>query len=340
MSGYVAMAFDRFGEPGEVLARRLLERRPLAAGELRVGVHAVGLNYLDATLIRGRYPVKPPFPATPGVEAAGAVLEAGSGAEHWVGRHVVVCPTLPAGSLGTEVVVDAALAVERPAAVDAIVAAALPVTYQTAWFALERSRVRAGETVLISAGAGGVGIAATQLAAARGARVVTIVGGETKAALSRAQGADVVIDRLVGDIRGQLQESVGEVDVVIDSVGADVAAVALDALRFEGRFVAIGQTAGAPAIEAAALMGRNLDVIGLSWGSTYPFRRPDAVRRVYAELFDGVATGTLAPVISSIIGLDEAPEALDRLAAGGTTGKIVVRVADPEDTHSEEGKAA
>jgi NADPH2:quinone reductase len=328
---YTAIAFDRFGEPGAVLARHALVRPELGVGELRLAVRAVGLNYLDATLIRGGYPVKPPFPATPGVEAAGLVIETGPGAEGWLGREVVVCPTLPNGALGTEVVVDAALAVERPDGVDPFVAAAMPVTYQTAWFALERARVRPGETVLISAGAGGVGIAATHLAKARGATVVTIVGGEQKAALSRAQGADHVIDRFAGGIAEQLKAAVGQIDVALDSVGAEVAAVAFDALAFEGRYVALGQTAGPATIEGLRLMGSNVDVIGLSWGSTYPFLRPERVREVYAELFAGVISGAFSPVISEIIELDAAPAALDALAAGRTTGKLVVRVGDPTE---------
>jgi len=330
MSGtYTAVAFERFGEPGEVLAVREIERPALQAGQVRLGVEAVGLNYLDATFIRGGYPVRPPFPAVAGVEATGVVIEAGEGAEQWLGKSVIACPMMPAGALGQEAVVDASLIVERPAGIDIFDAAALPVTYQTAWWAFERGRLAEGETVLISAGAGGVGTAATQLAKGRGARVVTIVGGAEKAALSRAQGADIVIDRLAGGVREQLAAAVDSVDVVVDSVGAEIADIAIDALAFGGRFVAVGQTAGATVIDVTRFCLKNIDFIGLSWGSMYPFVAPGPVAATYAELFADLEAGRISPVISSVVELAEVPRALDELAAGRTTGKIIVNVGTP-----------
>jgi NADPH2:quinone reductase len=323
---YEAMSFDRFGPPGEVLRRRRLDRRSLAPDEVRLGVRAVGLNFLDATFCRGRYPVRPAFPATPGVEVAGVVVETGADALSWAGREVVACPTLPEGALGEEVVVAASLLVERPSGIPPEVAAAMPVTYQTAWFALERARVRAGETVLVTAGAGGVGTAATQLARLRGATVVTVVGGAEKAALSRAQGADAVIDRFDGDVIDGVRAEVDGVDVIIDPVGGALADRLIELLRFEGRYVAIGQAGGPVAFDTVRLMGANVDLIGLSWGSAYPFRRPELVHEVAATLFAAVVDGDISPVISRVIGLDEVPEALDELEAGRTIGKLVARV--------------
>lgn len=158
------------GEPEDVLKLvEVPEDPPPGPGEVTLTVAAVGLNYLDVSLCRGEYTASSALPATPGVEAAGHVVRAGPGAEHLIGHEVLACPTFPRGALGDEVTVDAALVIDRPSGMSATVAAALPVTYQTAWFALERARVTAGDTVLIHAGAGGVGIAATQLAVARGA---------------------------------------------------------------------------------------------------------------------------------------------------------------------------
>ncbi|GAB2601336.1 oxidoreductase [Paractinoplanes abujensis] len=309
------------GEPQDVLRVATVDDDPRPGpGAVQVAVHAAGLNFLDVSLCRGEYPVRPAPPMTPGVEASGRVLDAGPGAEHLIGENVVVCPALPHGALGETVTIDASLAVVRPPAVDALVAAALPVTYQTAWFALERARLRAGETVLVNAGAGGVGIATIQLAVARGARVIATAGSAGKLDKCRAEGAAVAVG--YDDLA-----SVGEVDVVVDPVGGDVLSRSLDCLAFEGRLVSVGMAAGPPPpVDPARLIARNADLIGVSWGSRYPWARPAEVRAAYDELFRRVAAGELRPPITRVVSLEEAPAALADLAARRTTGKVIVRV--------------
>lgn len=331
---YRALRFERFGEPADVLRPGPVRRRSAGAGQVRIACAAVGLNFLDVLLCRGEYPVRPPFPAVPGVEVAGRVVEAGPGAEALLGRPVLACPALPDGALGEEVVVDAALVVERPDGVPAEVAAALPVTYQTAWFALERARLRAGETVLVHAGAGGVGTATIQLARRAGARVIAVAGGAAKTAWCLGQGAAAAIDHTEQDVAAELARIAGGdgVDVVVDPVGGPMTDLSLAALRFEGRYVAVGLAGGAGArIDPARLMAANVDVIGLSWGSRYPWERPDRVRDVYARLFDAILDGTVRPAIGGTYTLDEAPAALRELAARRSTGKLVVRITDQED---------
>ena len=132
------------GEPTDVLHLADVADAPLAETEVRIASEAVGLNFLDLMRCRGDYPLPPAFPLTFGVEVAGRVVEAGGGADVAVGTDVIACPTLPRGALGDHVVVDAAYVVERPADVGAIDGAALPVTYQTAWFALRRAGVGEG----------------------------------------------------------------------------------------------------------------------------------------------------------------------------------------------------
>jgi NADPH2:quinone reductase len=212
-----------------------------------------------------------------------------------------------------------------PDGLDPVQVAALPVNYQTAWFALERAAVRQGETVLVHAGAGGVGIATTQLAHARGARVIAVAGGERKTQLCRAQGAFAVdhqredFARVVHDVtdgRG--------VDVVIDPVGGEAQARSWSCLAFEGRLVVVGAAGGPPSpVDPMSLTAANVSVIGLSWGSTYPWRRPDAVRDVYGRLFQMLGT-QVRPVLDRVVGLDQAAVALTDLANRRTVGKVVV----------------
>jgi NADPH:quinone reductase len=312
------------GEPQDVLRVASLPDDPAPGpGQVKLAVHAVGLNFLDVSLCRGEYPVRPEPPMTPGVEATGRVVEAGPGASEWLGREVVACPALPHGALGETVTMDAGLVVSRPSDVDPVTAAALPVTYQTSWFALERARLEAGETVLVHAGAGGVGIATIQLAVARGARVIATAGSREKLTICKAEGAAEAVGY------DDFEAVARDVDVVIDPVGGDLLSRSLDCLAFEGRLVSVGMAAGAPPpVDPARLIARNADLIGVSWGSRYPWARPAEVRAAYDELFRRCAAGELRPPVTRVVPLDEAPAALADLAARRTTGKVVVRVGE------------
>jgi len=206
-------------------------------------------------------------------------------------------------------------------------AVGLPVTYQTAWFALRRAGLAAGETVLVHAGAGGVGVAVTQLATAWGARVIATAGGERKLAVCREQGAAEAIDYQKADFAREVARLTGGhgADIVIDPVGGDVFARSLDCLAFEGRIVPAGAAGGRPPlIDPMALTGKNVSVVGLSWGSAYPFERPAAVREAYQELI-GMLGRQVRPLIDRVIGLAEVPAALTDLEERRTVGKVVVR---------------
>lgn len=333
MSGYSALVATEFGEPGAVLAVREVARRELADGEIRIAVEAVGLNFLDVTMCRGNYPAVENPPVTPGVEVSGRVIEAGAGAESLLGRAVLACPALPNGALGEEVIIDAALAVPRPEWMDAVTAATLPVTYQTAWFALERARLEPGDTILITAGAGGVGTAVIQLARARGLTVIAAAGGAEKVALCIAQGADVGIDYRVEDVADVVQAvTAGRgVQAVIDPVAGPMTEVAMRSLAIEGRLVLVGAAGGELVLDPFRLMALNIDVVGLSWGSRYPWAFPERVADVYTHLFGLIESGAISPVIDRVVTLHETPGALDDLAARRTVGKVVVDLRKPAE---------
>jgi NADPH2:quinone reductase len=317
------------GEPTDVLHLADAADAALTGTEVRIASEAVGLNFLDLMRCRGAYPLPPAFPLTFGVEVAGRVVETGGRVDLAVGTNVIACPTLPRGALGDHVVVDAAYVVERPAHVGAIDGAALPVTYQTAWFALRRARVGEGTTVLVTAAAGGVGIAATQLAAGLGARVIAAAGGAAKTAVCAEQGAAVTVDYLTADLTAAvLDATAGKgVDAVVEQVGGTVFTQALDALAFEGTIVAIGAAAGASAsVDPMQLAARNVSVLGLSWGSTYPMKAPAAVADAYRELFDLLRSGTVRPLVTRVVGLDRTAEALAALGDRRTVGKLVVEI--------------
>lgn len=317
----------RHGAPRDVLELVDVADPPLCGGEIRIACTAVGLNFLDVMLCRGSYPAQPPPPTTPGVEVAGHVVEAGADVSFRVGDTVLACPALPAGALGDRVVVAAELAVPVPPSADPVYLAALPVNYQTAWFALRRAQLAKGETVLVHAGAGGVGIAATQLATAWGARVITTAGGAQKTRLCLEQGAAHAVDYTAGDFVPQVLDLTGGqgANVVLDPVGGDVFRRSLDCLAFEGRIVPIGAAGGAPdPVDPMALTAANVSVVGLSWGSAYPFRRVPEVHAVYAKLVEMLGTA-VRPVIDRVVDLGGVPDALTDLENRRTIGKIIAR---------------
>jgi NADPH2:quinone reductase len=318
------------GAPQDVLTVADADEPPLAPGEIRIACHAVGLNFLDVTLCRGGYPGQAAPPFTPGVEVAGRVAEVGPGVPFREGDMVLACPAMPRGALGERVVIDASLAVPVPPDADPVQLAALPVTYQTAWFALRRAGLVKGETVLVHAAAGGVGVAVTQLATAWGARVIATAGGEHKLSVCLAQGATAAIDYEKDDFVREVTRLTGGhgADVVIDPVGGDVFARSLDCLAFEGRIVPAGTAGGRPPlVDPIALTGKNVSVVGLSWGSAYPWERPAEVRTAYAELISMLGSH-VRPVIDRVVGLADAPVALADLEARRTVGKVVVRPAE------------
>ncbi|MEU1507583.1 NADPH:quinone oxidoreductase family protein [Kitasatospora sp. NPDC005748] len=318
-----AWQVTELGEPREVL--RLAEDVPRPApgpGQLLVRVKAAAVNFPDALMVRGQYQVRPPLPFTPGVELCGEVV-----AGERAGERLIGTPLLPAGAFAEYALLDAAAAFPAPAALDDAEAAALHIGYQTAWFALHRrAALRAGETLLVHAAAGGVGSAAVQLGRAAGARVIAVVGGPAKAAVARELGADLVVDRTAEDFTAAVKEATGGhgADVVFDPVGGAAYTGSARCVAFEGRIVVVGFAAGeipAPALNHALV--KNYSILGLHWG-LYNTRDPQAVLAAHEELTRLARAGVVRPLVSGRLPLSGAAEAVQRVADGRSTGRLVV----------------
>ncbi|MFD9592249.1 NADPH:quinone oxidoreductase family protein [Kitasatospora sp. NPDC059973] len=318
-----AWQVTELGEPREVL--RLAEDVPRPApgpGQLLVRVKAAAVNFPDALMVRGQYQVRPPLPFTPGVELCGEVV-----AGERAGERLIGTPLLPAGAFAEYALLDAAAAFPAPAALDDAEAAALHIGYQTAWFALHRrAALRAGETLLVHAAAGGVGSAAVQLGRAAGARVIAVVGGPAKAAVARELGADLVVDRTAEDFTAAVKEATGGhgADVVFDPVGGAAYTGSTRCVAFEGRIVVVGFAAGeipTPALNHALV--KNYSILGLHWG-LYNTRDPQAVLAAHEELTRLARAGVVRPLVSGRLPLTGAAEAVQRVADGRSTGRLVV----------------
>ncbi|MFD9125949.1 NADPH:quinone oxidoreductase family protein [Kitasatospora sp. NPDC059571] len=319
------------GEPAEVMVQTETDRPQPAAGQLLVRVRAAAVNFPDALMCRGHYQVRPPLPFTPGVELCGDVVggdRAGMGAPPAGGwGRVVGTALLPAGAFAEYALMDAAAVFAAPPVLDDAEAAALHIGYQTAWFALHRrARLRAGETLLVHAAAGGVGSAAVQLGKAAGATVIAVVGGARKAAAATALGADLVIDRHGEDFVAAVKQATGGrgADVVFDPVGGDAYTGSAKCIAFEGRIVVVGFAGGtipAPGLNHALV--KNYSILGLHWG-LYNVRDPQAVRDCHAELTELAAKGVVKPLIGERLTLDRAAEAVQRVADGDSVGRLTL----------------
>ena len=319
----------QLGTPREALRLEVRPARRPGAGEARVEVGAVGLNFPDLLLCAGRYQERPPLPFSPGFEAAGVVAEAGDGTALRAGQQVVVVPELPNGALQQSITVPDAQLYPVPESMPVSAAAALHIAYQTAYVALHhRAGLRAGDTVLITGAAGGVGSAAVQLGRAAGCAVIAAVTGPGKAAACRRMGAGLVID-LAGEpdpvARVRAETGGRGADVIIDVVGGETFGWARRCVAFEGRIVLVGFTGGVLGqVPANHVLLRNYSVLGLHLAA-YRRENPALLRTVHDTLVTMWAGGLISPQIHRELPFDQAPAGLDLLAGREAIGRVVLR---------------
>jgi NADPH2:quinone reductase len=323
----------RSGSPSEALELREVDDPVAGPGEVLVRTTATALNFNEVDGCRGRYrTVDPPMPYTLGMEVTGEVV---GGDPAWLGRRVVATATGAFGGHAELVRCMTSMTFDAPEALRGSDAAAFLFPFHLAWLGLhERGRLQAGETVLVHAAAGGVGSAAVQLAVAAGARVIATSSG-SKTAQCLALGADVAVDYRTQDFTAAVLEATGGagVDVVFDGVG--LVEPSLRCLARGGRHLLIGFAGGIEAedeqgLAPRALLFGNVSLVGVMLAYADPAPRgitPYSVgQEVHARLIDLLDAGRIRPVISERVPFESLPEALDRMEARGTTGRVVVEL--------------
>ena len=324
-----AVVVERFGPPSDLVVRDWQRPRP-AAGEVTVDAHAFGLNFPDVLVAAGRYQTLPALPFVLGKELAGTVAALGEGVTGLaVGDPVM--GQLENGAFAETVAVRAEHCFKIPAALPMPKAAAMGLTYQTAWFGLiDRARVEAGETVLVTGAGGGVGVAAVQIAKARGCRVLAGIGSMDKRDFVLAQGADAVIDMSGKDLRDAVRRQVQAAtdghgaDVVIESVGGGVFEASLRALAWAGRLIVVGFAGGEiPSVKANYLLVKHITVSGLHW-SDYRDRTPQLMRDAQNELFGWVERGLIDPPVCAALPMEEVASAMQLIVERKAQGKVVL----------------
>jgi NADPH:quinone reductase len=244
-----------------------------------------------------------------------------------LGQRVAVV-TRPGGCFATGAVIDAAHVVPFPGAIDYVTAACMPVAYGTAHFALShRGRLRAGETLLVTGAAGGVGLAAVEVGKALGARVIAAARGQDRLDLARSRGADELVDYGAESLRERMKALTGGsgADVILDPVGGDVFDECLRVINNEGRILVVGFAGGRiPSVPANRILIKNCSIVGVDYGTEMD--GPPALRTRLTEVFSWYAQGRLKPHISARLPLNEAGAALRLLAARAAHGKIALEM--------------
>jgi NADPH2:quinone reductase len=295
------------------------------AGQIVIDVHAAGVNFPDILLTRGKYQFKPNPPFSPGGEAAGIVSAIGSGVTSVaVGDRVAT--TVIYGAFAEKIAVPEFAAVKLPDSVSFEVGAATLLTYATTYHALvDRAALKSGETLLVLGAAGGVGIAAVELGALLGARVIAAASTPEKLAFCKSHGASEGIDYTKEDLKARIKALTKDgVDVVYDPVGGSVSEPALRGVAWQGRYLVVGFAAGEiPKIPLNLVLLKGCQIVGVFWGS-FAMREPAKNREHAAKLFAWIADGKLKPHVDAVVPFSEAASALQRLERREVMGKVVL----------------
>jgi NADPH:quinone reductase len=304
--------------------------------QVRIRVHACGINYPDLLIIKDEYQFKPPRPFSPGCEVAGVIDAVGAEAVGWRAGDRVIA-TMICGGLAEYVTVAADTAIPLPNACDFVQGAALLLAYGTTIHALvDRGRLNAGETLLVLGASGGVGLAAVDVGKALGAKVIAAVSSSAKAEAAIAAGADdaVIYGRAPFDREQQkhlstaFKKAIGAAgaDVIYDPVGGDYAEPALRSIAWLGRYLVIGFAAGIPKLPLNLALLKGCDIRGVFWGE-WATREPVANRKNVDRLLDWFERGVINPRVSGTWPLDRAADAIMQLASREAIGKVVVTIA-------------
>jgi putative PIG3 family NAD(P)H quinone oxidoreductase len=298
-------------------------------GQVLVAVEATAVNRADLLQRRGRYPPPEGASSILGLEAAGRIAALGRGVE---GRELGarVCALLPGGGYAERVVVPDGMLLEVPEHLSCHEAAALPEVLYTAFVNLcLEADLRPGESVVVHAGASGVGTAALQIARVVGARAVATASAHKLDALRGQFDVHAAIDRRADDLFEQISEALapGGADVILDPVGADYLEGNLEILARRGRLVLIGLLGGRRAeIDLGAILMRRVRLIGSVLRSRSLDEKLAITRALRERIWPHVTAGEIRPVIDEAISIEEAERAHARLAANDTIGKIVLSI--------------
>jgi NADPH2:quinone reductase len=320
-----ALLCKAFGTPDSLVVEEVADARAPGAGEVKIEVHASGLNFADTLMIAGKYQEKPLMPFSPGMECSGVILDVGEGVSGLaLGDRVMALPGH--GGMAQQVIASSDRVFTIPDSMTFEQAAGFPVTYGTAYYALvDRARLAAGETLLVHGAAGGAGSVAVEMGKLLGATVIATAGSDAKVASAVALGADHGINYSTQGLKDAVRALAAEgADVVFDPVGGELFDQSLRCIAAEGRLLVIGFASGRiPSVPANLLLVKNISVMGVYWGG-FTKRDPRKNRDNFATMLRWLAEGRLRPPATTCYSLENAAQAMNALLERRSTGKLVV----------------
>jgi NADPH2:quinone reductase len=323
-----ALVCVQHGPPEELVVQELPDPEP-SAGQVRVRVHAAGVNFPDTLIIRDLYQFKPPLPFSPGGEAAGVVDAVGEGVSHVKPGDRVIAMT-GHGAFAEMLVAPATSVIPMVGDMPFDVAAGFTMTYGTSHHALkQRGRLQPRETLLVLGAAGGVGLAAVELGKLMGAKVIAAASSEEKLALTREYGANATINYAEEDLKERVKALTGGhgANVIYDPVGDRFAEPAFRTIAWDGRYLVIGFAAGEiPKIPLNLPLIKGASIVGVFWGA-FTLREPAVHAENMKELLGWYAQGKLKPHISARLPLAEGAAAIRMLMDRQARGKVVITMA-------------
>ncbi|MBV1703854.1 MAG: NAD(P)H-quinone oxidoreductase [Hyphomicrobiales bacterium] len=323
-----AVAISKPGGPEVLVAETRAVPSP-GAGEILVRVRAAGVNRPDALQRQGAYPPPPGASDLPGLEVAGEVAAIGAGVARWKVGDAVTALT-PGGGYAQYALAPAGHALPVPHGFDMVQAAVLPETFFTVWVnVFERAGLKAGETLLVHGGGSGIGVTATLLGKAFGARVIVTAGGPERCASCRAVGADAAIDHRAEDFVAATREATGGrgADVILDMVGGDYVSRNYLAAAEGGRIAQIAFLHGPKAeVDLRPLMMKRLVHTGSTLRPRTIAEKAAIARALEEKVWPLLSAGRCKPPIDSVFPLDEASRAHARMESGAHFGKIALAV--------------
>ena len=322
-----ALVCKQYGPPESLVIEEHLDPVP-EAGEMVVDVAAAGINFPDVLIIAGQYQVKTPPPFVPGNEAAGVVAAVGPDVTGFSVGDKVIINTI-GGAFAEKCIADVHSAALLPADLSFEQGAGFSITYGTGYHAFKQSaKLQAGETVLVLGAAGGVGIAAVEIAKAMGARVIAAASTDEKLGFAKSAGADQTINYSevsLKDMVKQLTDGKGA-DVVYDPVGGDLSDQAFRATAWHGRYLIIGFASGdIPKLSANIALLKEASIVGVWWG-TWAAKNPQEQRQNMLELGDLLHRGKLTPRVTESFALDDYVAAFRTITERRALGKVILRI--------------
>lgn len=321
-----ALVCHQYGKINENLSLEEIPGPSISAEQILIKVSACGINFPDLLMIEDKYQVKPGLPFIPGGEVSGVVVEVGSEVKNFLpGQRVVaLCGW---GGFAEYLAVNRDRVFEIPDEMNFKDAAAIAYNYSTAFYALnQRGNLKAGESILVLGAAGGVGLAAVNLAKLMGAKVIAAASNFEKLEICKKQGADFVINYSSDNLKEKINEYTGNegIDLVFDVVGGEIAEKAFRCIGWQGRYLVVGFASGIiPVMPFNLPLLKGASLVGVIW-SNFSKKEPKENRKNFSQILEWFQKGKIKPQIFKEYSLLNAISGLEDLQNRKVIGKAVV----------------